>query len=741
MDFNGIEDMNGIRFSWNVLPTNRQDADSCHVPFGCVYTPLKQIIGRDEPLPYQPVLCRNCHSAMNPYSRVDFAAKTWLCPICGAVSPLPPGYHQMTEENLAAELHPSFTTVEYTLNVAPSYPPIFMFVVDTCVHQRELPHLQTALLRCIGNIPQNALVGFISFGNLTYIHELRFAECPRSYVFNGVKTYTPMQLQQYLGVSVCTKEINNPFIMPMKDAENMLTSIVDTLEIDPFPVPKGQRASRCTGAAIDIAVSLIEAIFPNSSTQMFLFTSGPITKGPGSVATLKITEPVRQHKEIDTGKALLYPGAKKYFTELAARATKNNIVVNYISASFEETGLKELYPLIFSTGGFLLSCETYSQENLAQTIKKYFEGDILSNAGSNALISMHLSKELRVSGCIGPCISNEKPTSSVSERRIGCGGTIQWKVSGILPSTSYAFYFDIFQNKTQPIQAESTGYVQIITQYKHITSGLSRMRVTTAPIHFSDLTTNQLSIENGFDQEAAAIILARMSMLRTESEEPIDVIHSLDRKLIGFSRKFATYTKGDINSFSLKRCFQFLPAFIYHLRRSPFLSTFNTTPDQTTSYRHSLLFENVTNSLFMIQPSLVRYSLDQQPEPVLLDINSLKSDSVFLLDTYFRVLIWHGSTIAAWAKEGYQEQPEYSNLKAVLESPLEESKLLLDERFPTPFFVSCNEDSSEARFLLVKCNPSTDPNIGISFDQKSSSDEQTLSKFIENLKKITVKEK
>ena len=741
MDFYEIEDMNGIRFSWNVLPTNHQDSESCHIPFGCVYTPLKQIIGHEEPLQYEPVLCKNCRSVMNPYSKVDFNAKTWSCPICNCVSPLPAGYHQMTEDNLAAELLPNFTTVEYTLNVAPSYPPIFMFVVDTCLHERELQHLQTALLQCISNIPQNALVGFISFGNLTYIHELKFAECPRSYVFNGEKTYTPMQLQQYLGVNVNVHEINNPFIIPMKEAEQMLTSIVDTLEIDPFPIPKGQRASRCTGAALNIAVSLIEAIFPNSSTQMFLFTSGPITKGPGTIATLKITEPVRQHKEIDSGKAMFYAEAKKYFTELSQRAAQNNIVVNYISASFEETGLKELYPMIFSTGGFLISCETYSQENLSQTIKKYFEGGILLNAGSNALLSIHLSKELRVSGCIGPCISNEKPTSSVSEKRIGCGGTVQWKVSGIIPSTSYTFYFDIFQPKANPIQAESTGYVQIITNYKHITSGLTRMRVTTIPLHFSDLTTNQALIENGFDQEAAAIILAKLSMLRTETEEPIDVIHSLDRKLIGFSRRFATYNKGDINSFSLKRYFQFLPGFLYHLRRSPFLSTFNATPDQTTSYRHSLLYEGVINSLFMIQPSLVRYSLDNQPEPVLLDINSLKSDCVLLLDTYFRVLIWHGEKVAAWAKEGFQEQPEYSNLKEALESPLNEAKLLLDERFPTPIFVSCNEDSSEARFLLVKCNPSTDPNISISFDNKPSTDEQSLSKFIENLKRITVKDK
>jgi len=79
-------------------------------------------------------------------------------------------------------------------------------------------------------------------------------------VFNGIKTYTPGQLQQFLSVNSNSQD--NPFILPVSNAEQMLNSIIDNLEIDPFPVPKGQRSSRCTGAAIDLTVSLIETIFP-----------------------------------------------------------------------------------------------------------------------------------------------------------------------------------------------------------------------------------------------------------------------------------------------------------------------------------------------------------------------------------------------------------------------------------------------------------------------------------------------
>ena len=48
----------------------------------------------------------------------------------------------------------------------------------------------------------------------------------------------------------------------------------------------------------------------------------------------------------------------------------------------------------------------------------------------------------------------------------------------------------------------------------------------------------------------------------------------------------------------------------------------------------------------MIQPCLMAYHIDNEdiatPNPVLLNINSLKNDVILLLDTYFKVLIWEG---------------------------------------------------------------------------------------------------
>lgn len=69
--------------------------------------------------------------------------------------------------------------------------------------------------------------------------------------------------------------------------------------------------------------------------------------------------------------------------------------------------------------------------------------------------------------------------------------------------------------------------------------------------------------------------------------------------------------------------------------------------------------ENVSNSVVMIQPSLISYSFQSGPEPALLDVISIAADKILLLDSYFTIVVFHGSTIAQWRKAGYHELPEH----------------------------------------------------------------------------------
>lgn len=51
-------------------------------------------------------------------------------------------------------------------------PPIFLLVVDTCLDDEELGALKDSLQTSLSLMPQNALVGLITFGRMVQIHEL-----------------------------------------------------------------------------------------------------------------------------------------------------------------------------------------------------------------------------------------------------------------------------------------------------------------------------------------------------------------------------------------------------------------------------------------------------------------------------------------------------------------------------------------------------------------------------------------
>jgi len=54
---------------------------------------------------------------------------------------------------------------------------------------------------------------------------------------------------------------------------------------------------------------------------------------------------------------------------------------------------------------------------------------------------------------------------------------------------------------------------------------------------------------------------------------------------------------------------------------------FNNTPDETAFYRLTLEREGVQASMLMIQPTLTSFTFEGPPQPVLLDVASMRSDA------------------------------------------------------------------------------------------------------------------
>lgn len=204
-------------------------------------------------------------------SQIDIRGKLWICPFCLQRNAFPPHYKDISNTNLPAELLAKYTTIEYTLARPSQVPPIFLFVVDTCLDEEDLKALRDALVVSLSLLPPYALVGLITYGTMAQVHELGYPDCNKSYVFRGNKEYSAKQIQDMLGLSPQNRAAPRPgqplppqtlgsarFLMPVQQCEFQLTGILESLARDPWPVANDKRALRCTGGALSVAVGLLE---------------------------------------------------------------------------------------------------------------------------------------------------------------------------------------------------------------------------------------------------------------------------------------------------------------------------------------------------------------------------------------------------------------------------------------------------------------------------------------------------
>jgi len=776
------EDRDGIRLSWNVWPSSRLEATRMVVPLGVLYTPLKE---RPDlpPIQYDPVACArsSCRAILNPLCQVDFRAKLWVCNFCFNRNTFPPQYASISEQNQPAELIPAFSTLEYIITRAPNTPPIFLFVVDTCMDDDELAALKESLQMSLSLLPPNAIVGLITFGKMVQVHELGCEGISKSFVFRGTKDYTAKQVQDMLGLGrggggggqqphmqapMGQPGVNpqqqrqplppaNKFLQPLHKCDMSLTDLLGELQRDPWPVAQGKRPLRSTGVALSIAIGLLESMFPSGKTgsgasypncgaRIMSFLGGACSQGPGQVVNDELKFPIRSHHDIEKDAAKYLKKALKHYDGLASRTSNNGHTIDIYSCALDQTGLMEMRSCCNYTGGHMVMGDSFNSSLFKQTFQRVFAKDSKDEfrMAFNATMEVKCSRELKVSGAIGACVSANKKDPCISEVEIGIGGTNAWKFCSLTPSTSTALFLEVVNQHGAPIPQGGRGCLQFITQYQH-SSGQRRVRVTTIARNWADPATALPHISASFDQECAAVLMARMAVWRAETQDDgPDVLRWVDRMLIRLCQKFGEYGKDDPNSFRLPDNFTLYPQFMFHLRRSQFLQVFNNSPDETSFYRACLMREDLTQCLIMIQPILYAYTFNGPPEPVLLDTSSIQPDRILLMDTFFQILIFHGETIDQWKKARYHDLPEYANFKQLLEAPVTDAAEILQSRFPVPRYIVTEQGGSQARFLLCKVNPSQTHNNSMFGGQDGGApvltDDVSLQVFMEHLKKLSV---
>jgi len=363
----------------------------------------------------------------------------------------PPHYAEnITEVNLPGELIPQYTTVEYELQSQPVMgPPTFLFVIDTCADEVELGHLRDSLQQTLNLLPEDALVGLITFGALVQVHELGFSECPRSYVFRGDKEYPAQKIQDLLGITSSRGGLASApggpggagvipgrqsavgrFLMPVGDCTYALEQILEDLQRDPWPTQSDERVQRCTGTALGVAMGLLESAVPRQGSRVMLFTAGPCTVGNGAIVARSKKESIRSHTDLAKSQAPLHKPAVQYYSTLAERAVANSVIVDSFACSLDQVGTLEIKVLVSRTGGLIVLADSFGQSVFKESLRRVFErlpdpttglptGPLAM--GFSGQIEVHHSREFKISGAIGSVASMKKAGPGVSETEVGVG--------------------------------------------------------------------------------------------------------------------------------------------------------------------------------------------------------------------------------------------------------------------------------------------------------------------------------
>ena len=639
-----------------------------------------------------------------------------------------------------------YPTVEFSLPAVrgtPAGPPAFLYVVDATTPEEDIENLRDSILNSLAQLPPTALVGLITYGTMVHVHDVApGAECPRAYVFKGTKDYEPSKVAALLGLSggggaagggggggggppgaaaAHVPPASNRVLVPNSAAGPVIEALLSDMGRDPWPVPAERRPARAMGVAISIASSLMERAIGRQGGRMFVFASGPCTVGPGATALPEYKDPMRGHTELAQQKGdvwKLHKAAREFYRDVAGRLVETAHALDFFGCSLDQAGLMELKPCVAATGGLVVLADSFGQsvfkESFVRIFRRWGEEAHPPDAGHlkmgfGATLEVLTSRDFKVSGAIGLCTSLKRPSPSVSDQEIGEAGTCAWALGALDASSTVALYFDV---PGAVSDSEKRLHLQLITRYQH-SSGAQRVRVTTHQGRWAGSEQGALaSLALSFDQEAAAVAMSRIAVNRTDNDDDTgEVLRWLDRSLIRLCNKFAEYQKDDPNSFRLSPNFSLFPQFMFNLRRSQFMQTFGSSPDESAYARLIFCKEDVGNSQVMIQPTLFSFSMEEpEPKPVLLDATSVRGDCVLLLDTFFQVLVFHGETVANWRDNKWADQPGYEQwgvaFKRLLNAPQEEAAAVTEARFPMPRYILCDQHKSQARFLMARLNPS-----------------------------------
>lgn len=737
MDFTAIEQAEGVRFIWNNIPHSRLESSLNIIPLSTLLTPFNL---RETPVTrveIRPIICQGCQMTANRCCMPDYQQMRWDCSNCSHRNIIPANYKEYIHQgNLVPEFMNENATLEY--KVGQGMPVVWFLVVDTCVEEADLEIIKRNLTERIQGV-ERVQVALVTFGRHVALHDLA-SEFLSETVLNGDTDYSADKLRTLLNLKGFsqTGPNTNRFIRPIDSCRDKLLKVIRRLKPNKFETKSNMRPLRATGTAINVASVVLESF--GGVGRLTAIIGGPCTSGQGKVVSEQLSENYRDHTalETNTDKIDAFKKSQKFYDDILERLVKIGVTADLFAFSLDQFGCAEMRNLIEKSGGLVVNQEQFAGDVFEKSLEKYVNNLLGDGAVFGANLKVMTSKDFFVSGALGPLKLTQKAPGipSDADNLIGETGGNDFYLGGASPNSTYLFFLG---HKAAEITSKSkAAYFQYQITYVD-KNGHRVLRVATFQREI--VTDKKMSIA-GFDQEAAIACISRLSAYKSERVEVVDLVYWLNSVLIKFVRRFSACEKDKPESLQIPDEISLIPQFMYYFRKSYFVQKFATSVDESALYKMTLNRESMSNMLVMIQPALFQYDLSEpEPTPVLCDFESLKPDIVLLVDTYFYLLIWRGANVHGWHTERMHEQPEYEHLNYLFTQPVEDARIIVEDRLPVPKVLTCHQGAPDERILKSKLNPPSAQSGNDLYrnDENYITDDVNMKTFMDFLTKLVVK--
>ncbi|KAL1565168.1 Protein transport protein Sec23A [Salvia divinorum] len=594
-------DSPNLLFSAHKVLKQKKLANVPSLGFGAIVSPGREVSPGPQIIQRDPHRCQNCGAYANLYCKILLGSGQWQCVICRNLNGSEGEYIAQSKQDLRNLPELSSPLVDYiqTPTRRPGYVPVsesrsapIVLVIDECLDEQHVQHLQSSLHAFVDSLPPTTKLGIVLYGRMVSVYDFSEESVASADVLPGDKSPSEDALRALIyGTGV--------YLSTVHASLSVAHAILSSLTPYKLKLPEVQR-DRCLGTAVEVALAIIQGPSaemsrgvvkrPGGNSRIIVCAGGPCTYGPGSVPH-SLNHPNYLH---------LQKSALKWMANLGSEAHRRNTVVDILCAGTCPVRVPLLQPLTKSSGGVLILHDDFGEAfgvNLQRASSRA--------AGSHGLLEIRCSDNIFVSQVVGP--GEEAHVDSHESFKNDTAVAVQ--MLSVEETQSFAVSMENRADiKSSFVHFQFT--IQFSTVYQADISRVITVRLPTVDSVSAYLESVQ--------DEVAAVLIVKFS-----SQVPKSKLYRYPKELSQ------------------------LPEILFHLRRGPLLGSIVGHEDERSVLRSLFLNASFDLSLRMLVPRCLMHREGGTFEELPAYDLAMQSDAAVVLDHGTDVFIWLGAELAA----------------------------------------------------------------------------------------------